>query len=383
MDLLSDHTGLHAADRAAAHLWRTRGRDVRTALGLAVAMLAAFGFAAAASASTGPPAAGLSRVSVAVEAHTARMSAVSKQRSGVSAELYGVSFSNGKAGWAVGTRGTVVRTTNGGVGWKRLRSGVSAATLTAVDSFGTGRVWAISDRGDMLRSTSGGASWSRGRWSGRYAARLYALDFVSGTRGWVAGMETRPILQNSCAMTIATSNGGGRWTSVGMPLDPESRLGMVCVSVDFVSARTGYSVIQNQDGESRVYRSDDGGATWTEALPTVSDTLNDVSFSDADRGWAAGWNSDGAVLFHTEDGGATWYSTQLLGVSSRLNAVQAVGTNTVWACGENGLLASSMDDGQTWMGGSVTGVGLNDISFVSARSGWAVGEHGTILRIKL
>ena len=318
----------------------------------------------------------------AVVAPAAGAKPLTPQRSGVRTELYGVSFSNGTSGWAVGAGGVVVRTTDAGKTWKRLRSGVSGATLTAVDSVGTGKVWTISDAGDVLRSTNGGASWSRSRWSGGYSARLYALDFVSSTRGWIVGLQTRPILQNSCALSLATSNGGRTWMPAGMPLDPESRLGMVCVSVDFVSAQTGYAVIQNQDGESRIYRSDDGGGTWAEVLPTVTDTLNDISFSDASHGWAAGWNSAGAVLLHTENGGVTWYSTQLA-VSSNLNAVQALGANTVWACGENGLLANSTDDGQSWKGGSVVSAGLNDISFISARSGWVVGERGTILRIKL
>ena len=311
----------------------------------------------------------------------ARASAITAQHSGVTAELSGVSFSSGTSGWAVGAGGTVVSTVNGGKTWKRQRSGITNVALTAVDSLGSKKAWAVSDAGDVLRTANGGTSWSRGSWSGTHPAMFFALDFVDGTHGWIAGLETRPILQNSSALTASTTDGGRGWTS-RMPLETEARLGMVCLSVDFVSAQVGYALINNQDGESRIYRSDDGGATWNEVLPTVADTLRDVSFSDVAHGWAAGRNNEGAVVFRTVDGGATWDSIQL-GVGDGLEAAQAVGAATLWVCGDNGFLGYTADGGETWNGGHVTGGDLNDISFVTARSGWAAGGGGTILRIKL
>ncbi|MEW6268887.1 MAG: YCF48-related protein [Thermodesulfobacteriota bacterium] len=57
-----------------------------------------------------------------------------------------------------------------------------------------------------------------------------------------------------------------------------------------------------------VIRSDDGGATWTEAARFPYDPerlvgeLADIGFADAERGWAVGGN----LLLETTDGGSSW-----------------------------------------------------------------------------
>jgi photosystem II stability/assembly factor-like uncharacterized protein len=60
----------------------------------------------------------------------------------------------------------------------------------------------------------------------------------------------------------------------------------------------------------------------------------------------------------------------------------------VWAGGakratDTSFLGYSVDGGETWNSGRVTAAGLNDVSFVTGMSGWAVGKGGTILSIKL
>jgi photosystem II stability/assembly factor-like uncharacterized protein len=68
--------------------------------------------------------------------------------------------------------------------------------------------------------------------------------------------------------------------------------------------------------------------------------------------------------------------------------VAAGDANHLWAVGSIGLfdidqasIAASSDGGFTWTDQAApTGEPLNGVWFVNARTGWAVGENGTILR---
>jgi len=57
------------------------------------------------------------------------------------------------------------------------------------------------------------------------------------------------------------------------------------------------------------------------------------------------------------------------------------GLDTVYIVGENGLIARSTDQGETWEKQHfLTGIALNDIIFIDYYTGFAVGEQGAILK---
>ena len=71
--------------------------------------------------------------------------------------LSDVKFVGASRGWAVGTAGLVLRTTDGGAHWTRLRSGVSES-LTGVCFTSATRGWVMGASGAVLRTTTGGLS---------------------------------------------------------------------------------------------------------------------------------------------------------------------------------------------------------------------------------
>ena len=72
--------------------------------------------------------------------------------------LYGVFFIDANTGTAVGSSGTILRTTNGGASWTRQSSEMewSIHSVSFTDA-NTGT--AVGDLGTILRTTNGGASW--------------------------------------------------------------------------------------------------------------------------------------------------------------------------------------------------------------------------------
>ena len=95
-----------------------------------------------------------------------------------------VSFVDERHGWAVGTRGRVFATRDGGRSWVEQKSNVSAdlSDVKFLDKF---EGWAVGAEGTLLHTTDGGARWTMVASGTTHA--LERLFFVGRTRGWAVG----------------------------------------------------------------------------------------------------------------------------------------------------------------------------------------------------
>lgn len=105
-----------------------------------------------------------------------------------------------------------------------------------------------------------------------------------------------------------------------------------------------------------VYRTDNGGKTWTKALVNGVDPnilLYDISMADSQRGWIVG--QLGTIL-HTTDGGKTWnpQPNSKMKEGVHLFSVHAIDANTAWAVGEWGTRIFTDDGGASWQDHSLT-----------------------------
>ena len=73
-------------------------------------------------------------------------------------------------------------------------------------------------------------------------------------------------------------------------------------SISFVDADNGWA-LAGWDGQHDLYRTRDGGSTWSLILPDAP-ILGSLAFATPDRGWAAA--AAGARLVTTTDGGRSW-----------------------------------------------------------------------------
>ncbi len=126
------------------------------------------------------------------------------------AALRGVSFADVNAGVAVGTGGTVFRTTNGGVNWATGNSGVTS-DLNGVAMATAAQGWAVGTGGVIRKTLDGGATWTP--FSSGTSANLTAIAHVSGTTfvvvgsgGFVRALHGRPTPPNNppCSLRSAT-----------------------------------------------------------------------------------------------------------------------------------------------------------------------------------
>ena len=277
--------------------------------------------------------------------------------SGTGEHLYGVDFVDAERGWAVGTAGTILSTTNGGMTW--TAASVSKDTLTQVNFTTPNNGW-LASIGKVHYTGSGGASWGmqhQVRGTGKRPPGVLDLYFVSMTEGWAVG---------GSGTILHTKDGGSRWEN-HRDLSDKHLWG-----VHFVDPEHGWIV--GEEGE--VLHTQDGGKRWVRQRSNAEQPLFAVHFANPTHGWIVGTNG---LILHTTDGGKTWLRQQTP-VNQSLRDIAFRDENRGWAVGEKGLILHTTDGGNLWSRYPTPAqYNLQDIH-LRKNAGWIVGAKGTILR---
>jgi len=183
------------------------------------------------------------------------------------------------------------------------------------------------------------------------SALLQAVSPVSDDIVWVSGHQA----------TYARSlDGGTTWEAVAMP----GAEGLQFRDVAAFDERTAYLMSSGTGELSRIYRTDDGGASWRlQYTATHPDAFLDcMDFWSPDRGLVYGDEVDGVpFLLSTEDGGDSWTRVDGDGLPRALDGEGGfAASGTCLITGENGRawvatgaggrgrVLSTEDFGVTW-----------------------------------
>ena len=175
--------------------------------------------------------------------------------------------------------------------------------ISTVDFVDPSTGWVVAELAShhfaVLHTTTSGASWSQqlsgpGGELGEYAR------FFDKLHGVV-------ILLGRQAAMYQTQNRGRAWSR-----DALQAGGGYVLSADFIDMQHGWLLTQGETGTrglatEALYRTADGGATWSElGDPVISnDWAYTVAFSDTKRGWLYS-RSSARYAYATGDGGSTW-----------------------------------------------------------------------------
>ena len=243
---------------------------------------------------------------------------------------WNVYFRDENVGFITGTRGTILKTTDGGQTWEfkeainesRLDREGNPAVLRRrlIDAWmvdeKTG--YMVGENDTFIKTTDGGESWTG---TGKRVAvgntrnNFERIHFASPTIGWIVG---------SFGTILSTTDGGETWENQDAGVDNNLK------GVDFVDENTGW--ISGQEGV--ILHTQDGGATWTKQETNSYDSLYDIAFVDPLTGWAVG---DFGTILHTTDGGQTW-TRENAGNLPSLYAIDAVDKGHRWGVGEGGIV---------------------------------------------
>ncbi len=245
-------------------------------------------------------------------------------------DFWNVYFRDESVGFITGTRGTILKTTDGGQTWE-LKEAINESRLDRAGNPAVLRrrlidTWMVDEQtgfmvgenDTFIKTTDGGESWTG---TGKRVAvgntrnNLERLHFATPTLGWIVG---------SFGTILRTTDGGETWENQDAGVDNNLK------GVDFVDENTGW--ISGQEGV--ILHTQDGGATWTKQETESYDSLYDIAFVDLQTGWAVG---DFGAILHTTDGGQTW-TREKAGNLPTLYAIDAIDKTHRWVVGEGGII---------------------------------------------
>ncbi len=277
------------------------------------------------------------------------------QTSPTSDNLYSVYFPGTSTGFAVGSYGTIINTTNGGTNWTLQTSGTSN-TLLGVYFVSLTTGWAVGYNGTILKTTNSGSSWVTQ--SSGITDDLYAVCFTSSTIGYVGGYG---------GVILKTSDGGSTWNIQSSPTTSD------LWSMYFTSSTTGWAVGQY----GTIIKTTNSGSTWSIQNSNTSTLLNSICFNSSASGIAVGSNG---IIVQTNDGGNNW-SLQTSTVSSSIYWIHFYpSSSTGWAVGSDGLILKTTNGGSNWATqDSPTSNSFFSVFAASTNVCYAVGSSGTII----
>ena len=203
--------------------------------------------------------------------------------------LYSIDVVNRTTAFAVGLGGLILRTTDRGFKWKKLKA-PAPSWLAAVEfvSPTTGYIVGGAKDGPVLwKTVDGGGSWVSLADKLPPSARKKTQSF----RDVVFTSDVRGIVVGTGGVIVETNDGGKTWTARDSGTDAWLR-------AIHVRGKTIHVA-----GKGVLLRSDDGGRAWKKLPIPDGLKLNDVAFSTKQIGWITEFG--GAVL-ETRDAGQTW-----------------------------------------------------------------------------
>lgn len=222
--------------------------------------------------------------------------------------------------------------------------------LTAV-TFQGATGYAVGNFGTALRSTDGGSTWS-GLSTGTLSDLSLAQELDANT----------VIVGGGCSVAEST-NGGAGFTE--LPINPSTSSCNDLVSgLSFTSASTGY--VEQQSGQI-VFTSDGGQSVQAKTpVPVLNDGeshAQGLQFVSPTVGFAVTGGPSAGTIQRTADGANSW--TQVASVAHGLNDLTFVTPTTAFAVGDKGTLLQSNDAGATWTSRPLAGAGTPNLTHIA------------------
>lgn len=227
-----------------------------------------------------------------------------EQVSGVTTQLTSVSVIDYNNAWICGYSGVVLRTTNAGINWLNVSTGIPN-TVSLINVFG------VSDQVALVAGYTGSNTWvwrtsnAGANWTQVFtqAGFINAVWMSSASNGI---MEGDPV--GGRWTLFKTTNGGVSWDSSGMYLPQAATETGFNNSFLWLPPRIWFGT-----NNSRIYYSSNNGLTWSaKSTGTEINSYAIFFYSNGNPSGVAG----GATLLQSNDTGYTWSAFTSLGTGN-------------------------------------------------------------------
>lgn len=268
-------------------------------------------------------------------------------------------------------RGLLYTTNDGGQTWQKVENllGSDLQSVQWIDGIGT--AYAVGTKGTLIQTTDGGFSWDMlDTYGQNVTSQLNDLVVDANLFGYAVGNNSTIIEINGITVTAVSPV----VTTSGYQLDGNDHItsilyngGSYYITVDYTSV--------NGDQFGLLFRSSDG-VNW-EALPSVKvGQLSKVQAIDANNYVAVGQHG---TFLKSVDGGDNWF---VQSVDSKADFIDVYFSNTTEgiAIRENGLLYATHDGGDTW-GVLHPTLSFNEFYPYVQDQALAYGSNGALARV--
>jgi len=327
-----------------------------------------------------------------------------------------IDFVSSQIGWAIGSHGYIVKTSDAGATWEESFVGIDKS-LSRIHALNEDSCWIAGDDGYCFYTQDGGENWSAIILPS--SEDLNDIFFANPTHGWVVGDKG----------TIFYTTDGINWK------EPGDKAGITdnVYSVAFLNELQGYAgskntILRTVDGGNTWIRSEqinsggigyskmdirafhifneneaiacgygspvglqpslilkttDGGKNWTYSNngDKTYGICYDLCFKDNQNGIAVGRQTGvGNIILTTNDGGLTWTKRNIFSGSS-LKTVD-ITDDRIWVAGLANFIAYSEDWAGSWqLACDMPALGsLYTIETFGENYIWAAGSDGGFLR---
>ena len=233
---------------------------------------------------------------------------------------------------AVGERGIVLLSDDGGSTFRQAKSVPVAATLSSVYFTDAKNGWIAGHWGVILHTTDAGETWTVQRSDLNVDQPLFSIYFKDAQHGWAVGLWS---------LMLTTDNGGASWEPVNLPAPAGANKAEGNLFQIFPDNAGGIAIASERG--SLLY-SADGNGKWTYLNTGYKGSLW-AGMVLRDGTWLVG-GLRGTIL-RSVDHGRNWQSISTDSKSSVTGLVHGA-HGAIVATGLDGMLLTSHDNGMTF-----------------------------------
>lgn len=271
-------------------------------------------------------------------------------------------------------------------GWYHLNGKPTGAQLNWVQVVDAANIYAVGDRGTFMKSADGGDSWilntqvgspDNSSTGGLATRTLNTGWFFDANTGIVAGQS----LTTTPGYISRTTDGGTTWNYIQY-----NDTGGTVNKLYFINSNTGYLTGGTR---ARFFKTTDGGLTWQDQSfsPVVpANTYTAVCATDTSHVFLALSGTSRKIYTHLPGQDSAWKVKFLPGTQTNVVITDIIfkDANTGYACGNPNYFAYTTDGGVTWTQSTPTAsstTGQRDLTYDFSNSTlYMAGQYFSIFK---